>query len=177
MATMADDAEGAVSHGRQHRIAPDTPPGPTAGDVPPSGDAGDPSSQTDPLEPQGGDTADVAALRREAASWRNRLRDVEADRDQLQGRLDELERLEVERLAANAGMATPGDLWLLVQGLDELRHDGRLSPDLATERIQTILKERPSWRKPTPAAAGGSRLGNGQPRELGLYDLIEQRRR
>jgi hypothetical protein len=147
-----------------------TPPGPTSPPVP----APDPPA--DPTSPVDGDPPDLAAVRREAAGYRTRLRDTEQERDQLRDRVEAMERADVERIAAASGMAVPSDLWLLVGGLDELRVDGALNPDRVSERVGTILRERPSWKRPTPAPAGGSRLGNGVPRDLGLYDLVEQAR-
>ena len=148
-----------------------TPPGAPPAPQPP------PDPPPDPTAPVDGDPPDVASLRREAAGYRTRLRDTETERDQLRQRLDALERGEVERLAAGAGMSTPTDLWLLVRDLDELRVDGALNPDRATERIANILSERPSWRTPRPDFGSGSRLSNGQARDPGLYDLLPQNRR
>jgi hypothetical protein len=150
---------------------PGTPPGTPSPPVPP------PDPPSDPTAPVDGDPPDVASLRREAAGYRTRLRDTEQERDRLRDRVDALERGEVERLAAGAGMSTPADLWLLVRDLDELRVDGALNPHRATERIANILSERPSWRKPGIDFGSGSRLNGAPARELGLYDLVEQSRR
>lgn len=154
---------------------PETPPGATSPPVAPPDPPGDPNAAPDPLEPRDGDPEPVAHLRREAAGYRTRLRDTEAQRDQLQARVDELERGQVEALAANAGMATPADLWLLVRDLDELRRDGQLDHAAVDERVKAILADRPSWRKPAIDYGGGSRIGNGLGRrDLGLYDLLQQ---
>jgi hypothetical protein len=140
---------------------PETPPGPAPGPPAPEDTPGD----------------DLAALRRENAARRRQLRDAEQERDQLRTRVDALERADVERLAAGLGMATPADVWLLVQNLDDLRVDGALSADRVQERVQTILTERPSWKRSVSpdTYGGGSRLGNGVPRDLGLYDLLRQK--
>jgi hypothetical protein len=153
--------------------APPAPPGePTAPPPaePPAQPAGEP-----PAEPAGGD--DLAAVRREAAGYRTRLRDTETERDALRARVDQMERLEVERIASTAGAAVPADVWLLIPSLDELRVDGALNAERTRERIAGILRERPSWRRPTPDYGSGSRgVANGR-KPLGLSDLINEERR
>jgi hypothetical protein len=144
----------------------------------PAPGAPEPHNAPEPTEPPDGDTEPLTALRREAAGYRTRLRDVEHERDQLAARVDQLERSEVERVAAGAGMSTPADIWLLVESLDELRVDGQLNPDRVTERVRTILQERPSWRAPQHDYGSGSRIGNGTGhRELGLFDLLRTKDR
>lgn len=155
---------------------PQMPPG-AAGEPPESTGAPPPAQPpADPTEPREGDSDDVAQLRREAGNYRRQLRAAETERDQLRTRIDEFERGEVERIAQGAGAAVPNDIWLLIQSLDELRVDGALNTDRARERIDGILKERPSWKRPpAPEPSGGSRLGNGLARPSGLYDLLQRR--
>jgi hypothetical protein len=88
-----------------------------------------------------------------------------------------MERAEVERIASTAGAAVPADVWLLIPSLDELRIDGALDADRARERINSILTERPSWRRERPDYGSGSRgVPNGR-KTLGLSDLIAEQRR
>ena len=98
------------------------------------------------------------------------------ERDLLAQRLERLQRAEAERQATAHGMATAPDLWLLVPELGELLADGELDPDRVRDRVEAILRERPSWRRSTPVT-GGSRGVGGNGRPLGLSDLISQRRR
>src|SRR4051794_18971268 len=88
---------------------------------------------TPSLEPEGAENApdDVAALRREAASYRRQLRGAEAERDGLRERLDARDRSDVERLAG-ATMADGRDLFVAGVQLAALRdpESGTLSPDL-----------------------------------------------
>jgi len=168
MTTVADTPPAA---GAPPADPPQAPPGAPSPPVPPS----DPPA--DPTDPREGDPPDVAAVRREAANYRRRLRDVELERDQLRGRVDEFERGTVERIAANAGMSTPADVWLLIPDLEQLRTDGQLNPDAVRERIAAILSERPSWRRPRPDYGSGARgNGAGSPK-IGLSDLLRDRER
>ena len=50
---------------------------------------------------------------REAANYRRRLRETEAQRDALAQRVERYERAEVEAIARREGMATPADLWAI----------------------------------------------------------------
>jgi hypothetical protein len=149
------------------------PPGEPTG-PPPTGPPA-PSSSEPPAEPAGGD--DLATVRREAAGYRTRLREAEVERDRARARVEEMERLEVERIASTAGAAVPSDVWLLIPSLDELRVDGALNPERARERINGILAERPSWRRERPDYGSGARgVPNGR-KSLGLSDLIAEQRR
>jgi hypothetical protein len=95
---------------------------------------------TPPGEPESG------AHSREAANYRRRLHDVEAERDGLRGRVDQLERAEVERVAAEAPyyMIQPGGLWAIGVELAELRRDdGTLDPALVKAKsLLAGLRER-----------------------------------
>lgn len=144
---------------------PGPPPGAPSPPVPPTGPPGDPPA---------GEPPDVAAAAREAANYRRRLRDVETERDTLRGRVDDLERADVERIAANAGMSVPADVWLLIPGLEELRSDGHLNPDAVRERVTTILRERPSWRRPRPDYGSGARGNGAAGQKIGLSDLLKE---
>lgn len=84
---------------------------------------------------------------REAAAYRLRLRDAEAARDTLAGRLEAYERQHVERVAGER-MAVPADLWMLAPDLDQLRgEDGAVDDDLVRGAVETVLADRPTWDK------------------------------
>jgi hypothetical protein len=132
--------------------------------------------QVDAGDAGAGDDQGASALRHEAARWRTQLRDVEAERDQLRDRVQAMQRVEVARVAGASGMAVPPDLWLLVSDLGELLSDaGDVDANLVRERVQAILRERPSWRQPD-LAVGGTRVGNGPASRRELFDLLEQHR-
>jgi hypothetical protein len=97
-------------------------------------------------------------LSAEAARYRVRLRETETERDQLRAHVDELQRAEVERLAASAGMAIPKDLWTLGTQLEHCRDEsGRIDADTVTGLVADVLKERPTWRR-----GGHTRNGIGE---------------
>jgi hypothetical protein len=116
-------------------------------------------------EPRGSE----AVLRREAAGYRTRLRDTEAERDTLRGRVDTYERAEVERTLEER-MHSPADFWLTVD-LDDVRgEDGTPDMKKVEAKVAAMLKERPHWAKRSFAldTAGyrggpvGSRRGIGE---------------
>jgi hypothetical protein len=85
----------------------------------------------------------------EAARWRRALRAEEAKTASLAARLDEHDRREVERIAANR-LQDPGDLWLATS-LDEMRgEDGALDLERVGAELGRITKEKPHWTLPTP---------------------------
>jgi len=149
-----------------------TPPGAPSPPVPP------PEPPADPTSPVDGDPPEIAALRREAGGYRTRLRETEQERDTLRQRVERLERADVERLAAQAGFAQPSDVFMFAGDLEQLRAEGG---DLDTARLQElasrVLAERPGLRKPGVDYGSGSRIDNGQVREPGLFDLVDQARR
>ena len=74
-------------------------------------------------EPQGNDP--LSRTRREAAGYRTKLRDTEAERDRLRDRLAGYQRAEVEQVVADR-LTSVEDFWLTAQ-LDHL-----LDPDAGT---------------------------------------------
>jgi hypothetical protein len=122
-----------------------------------------PAPQEPPHEPQAGNEggqdeprSGEAALRREAANYRTRLRDTEAERDTLRERVAGYQRAEVEGLVGDR-LATPADLFLLADVSDFIGDDGQVDAERVTERIDAALKERPHWAKP---AGGGLALAS-----------------
>jgi hypothetical protein len=98
----------------------------------------------------GGD--DVAAVRREAAGYRVRLRDAEQERDALAGRLERMQRAEAERLAAQApddgpALADGADLWrgdgVELAGL--LDDEGNVDPGRVREAVEQIGAAHEHW--------------------------------
>ena len=121
---------------------------------------------------------DQATASREAASYRRRLRETEAERDVLRERVTALERAEVERIAGEypLSMTSPADLWLVGVELEELRDDeGRLDEERVRERVRDVLEERPSWRKEVDLG-GGARGGVPLRRSVGLSALLKDER-
>ena len=117
-------------------------------------------------------------LSREAGSYRRRLRETEAERDQLRSTLDELQRGEVERLAAGAGMAVPSDLWSTGTVLANCRDDdGRIDSEVVQGLVDDVLKSRPTWRAAVNGDLGigkGNAAGGGPSPKVGLSALLKQ---
>jgi hypothetical protein len=106
--------------------------------------AQEPPTERDPVD----QVSDVQALRHEAAGRRRELRTVQAERDQLRGRVDASDRAEAERLAG-ARMADPSDLWSM-DGVDLANfrdEDGVLVPELVAQSVSEVLERKPHWRK------------------------------
>lgn len=93
---------------------------------------------------------------REAAKYRRQLREAQTERDTLRGRVEAMQRLEVQRLAA-ADLAAPADLWLTGTALPDLLDDnGDVDTAKVTDTIQRIIGDRPSWRAaPAPPSFDG----------------------
>lgn len=100
----------------------------------------------------------------EAARYRRRLRDTEADRDTIATERDTLaaavdgyRRRDTERAAEQAGMTRGADLWDAGGNVtDFLADDGTVDPDRVQTAVDRVLSERPHWRR----RAGGD-VGQG----------------
>lgn len=130
------------------------------------------TTQTEPIEPEAQppessteeptsteELAPDAKARREAAKYRRRLRDTEAERDTLAEQLAAMRRSEVERHAAEQ-LADPGDLWRSGVEVEQLiADDGGLDSEKIEAAVAELVSERPHYRKPPPAADfdGGAR--------------------
>jgi hypothetical protein len=127
-----------------------------AEDVPPATPEPSPTPDDD-VDTDDVDTTDVSALKAEARKRRLALRSSEADIAALRERLDAADQREVLRLAEGR-MANPADL-LLVAPLEDMRDDdGALDVDKANAAIETVLADRPHWRKvPLPTVHQGAR--------------------
>jgi hypothetical protein len=116
-------------------------------------------------------------LSREAANYRRRLRDTEAERDQLREQLDRLQRAEVERLATGAGLAVVADVWQFGATLDTLRTEaGDIDPETVTGVVADIIGSRPGLQAPVVGSFGGGRgaaaAGPHRPK-VGLSALLK----
>jgi hypothetical protein len=99
--------------------------------------------------PETGDERDESGryLSREAASYRRRLRETESERDDLRGRLEGYEREHVERIASDAGLQVPGDVWTFGASLDTLRgEDGTIDSDAVNGLVGEIVANRPGLK-------------------------------
>lgn len=152
-------APGGPDDDEQDGQEPDETPDEPDGGPPDERDVADPDPDLDPeseSEPDGdGDEAEdrtppeVAALRREAAGYRRRLRETEAERDGLLARVETVHRAEVERVAGGV-LADAGDLWrdggVDLGGL--LDEAGDVDAAAVTKAARAIVKRRPHWASP-----------------------------
>ena len=106
-----------------------------------------PTDEGTPPGPEAADGHDDGPGR-EAAKYRLRLREAEAERDALAGRLEAAQRREAERLAGE--LSQPGDLWLLgnVTLTDLLTDDGEVDPAKVQAATAAVLDARPGLRRP-----------------------------
>lgn len=93
---------------------------------------------------------------REAAKYRRRLRDTEAERDTLAGQVQTLQRAEAERLAADV-LAVPADLWLTDTDLETVLTDGMVDADKVTALAEQITGTRPGLAVPALDLGQGAR--------------------
>ena len=93
---------------------------------------------------------DATGPANEAAKYRKRLREAEAERDALSERLTAERKSAVERLAGDR-LAAPGDLWQLAELDQMIGDDGGLDLDKVAATIDTVVSERPHWAtRPAP---------------------------
>lgn len=97
---------------------------------------------------------------REAAKYRRRLRDTEAERDTLASQVQTLQRAEAERVAATL-LADPADLWLTGDDLESVLTDARVDPDKVKARAEQITGTRPGLAVPPIDLGQGARGGAG----------------
>lgn len=113
----------------------------------------DPSEDTD--RPEHGGNA-------EAAKYRRRLRDTEAERDALAVKVAAMQTEQVHRIAAEY-LSQPGDLFEVgkVELAELLNPDtGEVDPDLVALGVSALLETRPGLGKPR-LPAGPSTMGMG----------------
>lgn len=115
-----------------------------------------PTTETAPIE-EPAPAESKASTSREAAKYRRQLREAEAERDTLAGRLAAQQRAEVDRLAEAAGIR-PAALWATGVDLpDLLTTDGAVDAQAVAERIDAAT-EALGLRRPIDghvAAEGG----------------------
>lgn len=102
----------------------------------------------------------------EAAKYRRRLRDTEAERDTLRQRVEHMQRAEIERLAAGK-LADPADVWRDGAKLADLLDDtGNIDPDKVNGTVDGLLEAHAHWgvqqpTRPPRYAAGGHSGASG----------------
>jgi hypothetical protein len=137
-----------------------------------------------PADPETDDERDESGrfLSREAASYRRRLRETETERDQLRERVQSYERDHVERIAADAGLQVPGDIWTFGATLDTLRDDdGSIDHDAVDGLVKEIVKDRPGLQAQPIGdigiGRGAAAAGTPIEQNVGLSALLKPERR
>jgi hypothetical protein len=120
-------------------------------------------------------------LSREAASYRRRLRETEHEHDELRTQLDRLQTGEVERLAGDAGLQVPGDIWSFGAELANLRgEDGGIDQEAVSGLVGEIVKDRPGLQaRPTGdigIGRGAGATGTRTEQTVGLSQLLKPER-
>jgi hypothetical protein len=130
--------------GRQGHPAPSVPDPPTSPD--------ETQTTTPPAE---GD--DPAKLRREAAAYRTRLRESEADAKRLAERVREMQKANIEGSVSGPGrLADPSDLWLTTKVDDLLDEDGAINAEKVKAALDQTLADHPAWKdRKGPGLGGG----------------------
>ncbi|MGB6147473.1 hypothetical protein [Mycolicibacter algericus] len=98
----------------------------------------------------------------EAAKYRVRLREVEAERDLLANRLQAAQERIVTTEAAKH-FADPADLWSTTKLADLLNESNSVDADKLDAAIGAALEAKPHWRKPASVTESTSSVGgNGR---------------
>lgn len=139
----------------------------TAGDLDPDTQVaarGAAEIAADPKGPAGeGDDVGDTGANREAAKYRRQLRAAESERDGLRLQVEALQRAEIERLAAEQGLARPSAIWASQVTLRDLvADDGTVSPDRVQEAVGKAVDTLglSVRRAPRPDPSQGPRGGS-----------------
>ena len=85
----------------------------------------------------------------EAAKWRVRFREAEAELETLKSRVADMQAAEVSRLATGAGRLHDGQDLLLTATLTDLLDDeGIVDSDKVTEAVAALIEKKPHLAKP-----------------------------
>lgn len=117
---------------------------------------------------------------REAARYRVRAREAEAERDRLRGVVERFQRVEVERVVGDR-LVNPTDLFEIAGATiaDLLDEAGTVDPDAVTARVDELITARPYLAPSKPRATsvpGGARGAVEPPTAPGLAELFERSR-
>jgi hypothetical protein len=113
----------------------------------------------------------------EAAKYRRRLRETEAERDKLIARVEAMQRNEIQRLAADK-LADPADVWRDGATVaDILDDDGNIDHDKVSGLVGGLVETHPHWAASvkTPTPRNGLRSGASaasQPRPVSWAEAM-----
>lgn len=120
--------------------------------------ARDAASTPEPDEnPSGQGEGQPESPNAEAARYRTKLREVEAEREGLAERLTSYQRREVERLAAER-LTRPSDVWLDgAEAAALLDENGDVDPEAVRAAVLAVLDGRPQLGHQVADHGGGKR--------------------
>lgn len=146
----------------------DDTPAPDTATEPAEEHTGDPGPGSDDV-----DATDDEHGNREAAKYRRKLRDAEAERDRLAGVVESYQRAQVEAIATGPGplaLNDGADLWAAGVTLgDLLAEDGTVDADAVAAAVERVTDERPHWRKPAVDLGQGVR-GSVRTKQAATWD-------
>lgn len=117
----------------------------------------DPTPENTPTPPGG----EQSTPNSEAARYRRRLRETEAERDALRGRVEHMQRGEVERLAA-ARLADAADVWRDgAQIADLLDDNGNVDPTKVDTLLGGLVDTHPHWSNQQRAVRPSATMKSG----------------
>lgn len=111
---------------------------------------------------------DASNPNHEAAKWRTRLRDTEAERDALAERLALAQRQNVTTAVAQH-FRDASDFWSTTKLDDVLDDEGNVDTERLTAAVNATLAAKPHWRRPasvtepTSIVTGNDPIGPGKP--------------
>lgn len=124
-------------------------------DAPPAEEVPAEEVPEQPEHPESEDEPDESTKAgREAAKYRRRLRETEAERNALTERVDSLRRSVAEQIAATSGMSKPEALWIGdVAVEDMLDADGNVDRDRVLAACDDVAARFGIRRRPRPNPA------------------------
>ncbi|MGI9079742.1 MAG: hypothetical protein ACR2GF_02790 [Acidimicrobiales bacterium] len=135
----------------------------------------DPTTQPDPAEGKP-ETADEPTGNAEAARYRRRLRDAEAERDTATAALDLARRQLVERAASevtSARLGDPSDLWRAGAELADLVDEaGAADSEKVAATTARVIAEHPTWRAYSFPDLGQGARGPTSPGPVDLAAIL-----
>jgi hypothetical protein len=114
-----------------------------------------------------GEDDDADTPNREAAKWRHRLRETEAERDQLAGQIEALQRQIVEQLAGSR-LHDVDDLWVKHDVNSLLDENGAVDKAALNDAINSL----PQHLKKTPVLFEQGYRGRDDPKGVDWGDVL-----
>jgi hypothetical protein len=127
------------------------------------------------VNPEQSEGKDTASLRREAASYRRKLRDAEGEAERLAQRVAEMQKSAIEDQVVGPGKLADGsDVWLTGVKLEDLLdEDGAINAEKVKGALEQTLAEHPSWKQRQGPGLGGGARGTGHPTAPSFGEMVK----